>query len=214
MTRISCLAALLIAFLTSPAYAQLCRGGPSFAGFPYQVGAMASATDGAQAYGGDFSVGGQYLFAGAGFSARHVDEADASSAEVSSRAGLEFRVSQTRRIYFCPAAFVAFGTGPDLGDVDVSTFAVGGGGRVGVVVRDTDAFQLVPTFGVDAVRERRALELGGVEQENTDGYGVAALGVGLIFNRRFGITPEVGVPFSAADSDATVTVRVAYGFGM
>lgn len=203
---------LLLIGSATPASAQLCRGGPSFAAYPYQVGALVRAAGDTRAFGGNFAVGGRYLFAGAGFSARRADEADTTAAEVSSLAGLELRVSQVRRIFFCPVAFVAFGTGPDRGDTDVSTFDVGGGGRVGVVVRDSDALQIVPVFGVDAVRRRSALELNGTEEDETDGYGVAALGVGFIINRRFAITPEAGVPFSAADSDVMFTLRIAYGF--
>jgi hypothetical protein len=213
MVRIWSWTAVLLVLVASPGYAQICRGAPSFAGPPYQVGGMVAVTEGAQAYGGEFAVGGQYLFAGAGVSARHFDEVESASAEVSSRVGLEVRVSETRRIFFCPVGFVAFGTGPDAGAVDVSTFSVGAGGRVGVMVRDTDPLSIVPTFGVDAVRERIARESGGVEQDETDGYGLAALGVGFIVNRRFSITPEIGVPFSAADSDVIFTVRFAYGFG-
>lgn len=207
-----CTAIVLLLFAT-PAYAQLCRGGPSFGPNPYQVGATAAFTDGAQAFGGDFGVGGRYFFASAGFTARQVDDLDSSATEVSARAGVELPVNRTRRIFFCPTAFLAFGNGPDIGATDVSTFRIGVGGRVGVGVHDTPELMVIPTFGIDVLRERLAYELGGIEEDEADGVGVATLGVGFVIHRRFAIIPELSVPFSAADSDVTVGVRFAFGFG-
>ena len=204
---------LVLTLVASPAYAQLCRGGPSFGVNPYQVAATAAFTDGAQAFGGEFGVGGEYLFAAAGFASRHVDDLDSTATDVSARVGVELPVNRTRRIFFCPSGFLSFGNGPDVGATDVSTFRVGVGGRVGVGVHDTRRLMVIPTFGIGLLRERVAFELGGVEEDDSDGVGIASLGVGFVIHRRFAIIPELGVPFSAADSDVTVSVRVAFGFG-
>jgi hypothetical protein len=213
MTRSRWCTALLLVLFATPAHAQLCRGGPSFATHPYQAAATAAFTDGARAFGGDFGVGGGYLFAAAGFASRHVDDRDSSATEVSGRVGVDLPINRTRRIFFCPSGSFAFATGPDIGTTDVSSFRVGVGGRVGVGVHDTPELMIVPTFGLDVFRERVAFEVGGIEEDEADGVGVASLGVGFILNRRLAIIPELGVPFSAADSDVTFSVRVAFGFG-
>ena len=105
------------------------------------------------------------------------------------------------------------GTGPDAGAVEVSTFRAGAGGLLGVGVYDSASLMIVPTFGIDLLRECRALEVGGIEEDDSDGVASAMLGVGFIINRRIAIVPEFTVPISAADSDATVGVHVAVGFG-
>jgi hypothetical protein len=209
----SLLALLLWIGFAAPAEAQLCRGGPSFAALPYQVAAIAEFGDDTRGFGGDFFVGGRYLFGGAGFAVRDVESTNSTATEVTSRVGLDLPVSRVQRIHVCPSGFVSFGTGPDIGDVDVSTFRVGAGVRDGVAVRDTDGLTVEPTFGIDVLRERLAFESGGVEQDQADAVGVASLGVGFIVNRRFAIIPELAVPFSAADSEVTFSVRISYAFG-
>lgn len=206
------LALLWIVFAT-PAEAQLCRGGPSFATLPYHATGLAEFGDETRGLGGDFFVGGRHLFGGAGFIVRDVESTGSSGTEVSSRVGLALPVSRVQRIDVCPSGFVGFGTGPDVGDVDVSTFRAGAGLRAGVAVRDTDVLTVVPTFGIDVFRERLAFESGGIEQDRSDGVGVASLGVGFIVKRRLAMIPELAVPFSAADSEVTVTIRVTYAFG-
>jgi hypothetical protein len=134
----SLLALLLWIGFAAPAEAQLCRGGPSFAALPYQVAAIAEFGDDTRGFGGDFFVGGRYLFGGAGFAVRDVESTNSTATEVTSRVGLDLPVSRVQRIHVCPSGFVSFGTGPDVGDVDVSTFRVGAGVRAGVAVRDTD----------------------------------------------------------------------------
>jgi hypothetical protein len=209
----SLLALLLWIVSAAPAEAQLCRGGPSFAAMPYQVSAIAEVGDETRGVGGDFFVGGRYLFGGAGFAVRDVEDTGSTGTEIASRVGLDLPVSRVQRIHLCPSGFVSFGTGPDIGDIDVSTFRVGAGLRAGVAVRDTDGLTVVPTFGIDVFRERLALESGGVEQDRSDGVGVASLGVGFIVNRRLALIPELAVPFSAADSEVTFSVRVSFAFG-
>jgi hypothetical protein len=207
-----CIAGVLVMTAT-PALAQVCRARPSFSTSPYQVGGRAAFTDGGRTFGGDFGVGGRYLFATAGVSSRYVEEPDSYETAISTRVGVELLVDRTRRIYFCPSGFLSFGTGPDIGALDVSTFRVGAGGRVGVGVYDSPSLMVVPTLGIDLLRERRAFEIGGVEEDEADGVGLATIGVGFIINRQFAIVPEFFVPFSAADSDVTVGVRFVFGFG-
>jgi hypothetical protein len=205
-----CLVLLLVA---SPAHAQLCRARPSFEVNPYQLDGRAAFTDGGRSLGGDFGVGGRYLFATAGVASRHVTDLDSEETVISTRVGVEVPINRERRIFFCPSGFVSFGTGPDAGPVDVSTFRAGVGGQVGVGVYDSASLMIVPTLGIDVLRERLALEVGGIEEDESDGVASAMLGVGFIINRRIAIVPEFTVPISAADSDVTVGVRVAFGFG-
>ena len=204
---------LILLLNAAPADAQVCRGTAPFGSFPYQIGGTAAVADDVRAFGGSFGVGNRYVFAEAGVLSRHFDGAAGSATEIGARGGLEVRVSESRRIFFCPVGFLAFEAGPDAGASETSTLRGGAGGRVGVIVHDGVTLQVVPTFGIDAARRRTSMDVAGIEQNVTDGYGVATIGIGFVASRRFSVTPEVAVPVSAAESDVVVSVRAAYSFG-
>ena len=159
---------------------------------------------------GQFAAGST-AFGGGSVSLVNFSNLDATQTSVSGFVGADFDVSQNRRVFVCPNAWVSYSVGPDIGSVDVSAFGVGGGGSVGVVVSDTDQLMVVPTFGVSAVWERLTAELRGFDEGASGTYGVANVRVGLIFNRRIGIRP--GISVSVPDPDVAFSLAFAFNFG-
>jgi hypothetical protein len=199
---------------TSIAEAQLCGGQTSFSQGPYQLGIAGAFTDGAQGAGGHFAVGSPTgLFGGVGASVLGYSGLDSTRTEVSVFGGADLAVEGSSRVFVCPLGLVSFGTGPDIGPVDVSSVGLRGGGSVGVVASETRSLMVVPTFGLAAAWQRVSIESGGQESSASDTFGVATLGVGFIFNRNVAITPSIAIPFSVADSDVVFTLAFTFGFG-
>jgi hypothetical protein len=206
-------ALFLVLVVSASAEAQICAGLPSFAEAPYQAGVTAGFREGAQGVGGRFAAGGSSLFGGGAVSILNFSDLDSTQTNISAFAGTELGVDQNDRVFVCPIGSVAFGVGPDIGDVDVSTFALQGGGSVGVVASNRPTLMVVPTFGLAAGWQRASLNGAGIDTSGSDAFGVASLGVGLIFNRRIGITPGISIPFSVADSEVAFSVDFTFNFG-
>jgi hypothetical protein len=207
------IALFLVLVVSAAAEAQICAGMPSFAEAPYQAGVSAGFREGTQGFGGRFAGGSSSLFAGGAVSILSFSEVESTQTNISAFAGADLGVDQSDRVFVCPIGSVAFGVGPDIGDVDVSTFAVQGGGSVGVVASSTSALMVVPTFGLAAGWQRASLNGAGIDTSGSDAFGVASLGVGLIFNRRIGIAPGISIPFSVADSEVAFTIDFTFNFG-
>jgi hypothetical protein len=205
---------LCLVFLSAgSAEAQLCAGAPSFRDNRFQAGVTAALRDGAQGVGGSFGGGGEDIFAVAGVSVLNFSDVDSSATSVSGTIGADLQADQGGRVFVCPLGQIAFGVGPDIGPVDVSTLTLSGGGSVGVVASQTDALTVVPTFGLFAVHTRLTAEVGGSETTDSDPSGLASVGVGLIFNRNVAIVPEMLVPFSAGNGDAIFSIQFLFNFG-
>jgi hypothetical protein len=204
---------LLLLLSSSAAEAQLCAGNPSFTNQPYQVGLTAAFTDDAHGIGGDFAAGGDEFFAGAGVSVINFRDADVTSTQVTAFGGADWAVNQSQTVFVCPVAHVGFGAGPDFGNVDVSTFRLGAGGRIGVMASSSTELMVIPTFGLTAEYTRVDFEVGNVDDSEGDSSGEASFGVGFVFNRNIGIVPEISVPFSAGNSDPVFSVRFSFAFG-
>jgi hypothetical protein len=202
--------ALVLLFATA-AEAQLCTGNPSYTSNPYQVGLNAAFTDGAHGVSGDFGAGGEAFFASAGVGVINFRDLDETATQVSATAGAE--LGQFRTVFICPIASVSVGIGPDIGDIDVSTFSVAGGGSVGVIASQTDSLMIVPSFGLAAVYNRFTAEIRGDDVSESDSSGRASIGVGFIFNQHVGISPALIVPFSAGNDDPIFEIRLSFGFG-
>lgn len=203
----------LVVLSARSAEAQLCVGAPSFRDNRFQVGVTAALSDGAQGVGGSFGGGGEDFFGVAGVSVLNFSDMDSSATSVSGTLGADLQADQGGRVFVCPVGQVAFGAGPDLGPVDISTFTLSGGGSVGVVASQTDALTVIPTFGLFAVHTRVTAEVGGSERTDSDPSGLASIGVGFLFNRNVAIVPAVLVPFSASNGDAVFSIHLAFNFG-
>ncbi len=204
---------LLILGTANDAEAQLCIGAPSFQEHKYQLGAGATFTEGAGGVGGTFAAGGESLFGGGGLALFHFTDVATNSVNLSAFIGADLATSTARRVFVCPLVQFALGSGPDVDPLDVSTIAVRGGANVGLVVSDNDAMMVVPTLGVGATYQRLTAKFGGVDQSESNTSGVASVGVGFIFNRRVGITPELSIPFAARGSNVIFSVTLTFNFG-
>ena len=213
MRRTVCLSAALILFVTSPAYAQLCIGSPSFRSGPYQVGVSAAFTEGVRGVEGTFAGGGESLFAGAGVSVLNFNEVDVRTAGITAYVGAEVATDSRSRVLLCPIAQLGFVAGPDIGPIDVSSTTLRGGGSIGVIASDSGDAMIVPFFGLAALYQRVTTEIGSDEDSFSDTGGIADLGVGFIFNDTVGITPFLSIPFSAGADDPIFTIRFTFNFG-
>jgi hypothetical protein len=209
--KLSFVSAAVVSLLSvSPAEAQLCGGSPSFAQAPMQVGITAAFRDGANGVGGHFATGGQAIFGGVGVGVVNVSDLDSTETSVTAFGGADLGVTENDRVFVCPVGAVRFGTGPDIGAIDVSSVGLQGGGSVGVIATSTPSLMVVPTFGLAG---RATVEVGGVERDSSDTSGAANVGVGFIFNQRIGITPSIVIPFSVADSDVVFSLGFTFHFG-
>ena len=213
MKRVLALTLLLLVAAASTAEAQLCVGAPPFTQQPYQAGFGAAFRDGAQRVGGHIAAGGTSLFGGVGLSVVNYSDIDSTQTNINVFGGSELSVEGDNRVFVCPLAAINFGVGPDIGPLSVSSFTLQGGGSVGFVASDRNDLMVVPTFGLAAAWQRTSFEVGNVESDDSDTFGVANLGVGLIFDRRIGITPGISIPFSVGDSDVAFTIEFTFGFG-
>lgn len=193
--------------------AQVCAGAPSFRDDPFQAGVTAAFTEGARGVGGSFSGGSESVFAGVGVSVLNFGDLDSSATNVSVTFGADLQADQNGRVFLCPVGQVAFGVGPDVGAVEVSTVTLSGGGSVGVLASQTDTLMVIPTFGLFALRTRVTAQLAGSDTTDTDRSGLASVGVGFVFNRNIAVTPAVSIPFSVANADAAFSIKLAFHFG-
>jgi hypothetical protein len=191
----------------------LCTGSPSYASNPYQASITAAFTDGAHGLGGEFGAGGEALFVTGGVSFVNYRDLEETSTHASLGVGAELGVSENRNVFVCPLARMEFGSGPDIGTADISSFVLIGGGSVGVVASQSSTLMVVPTFGLAANYSRFNVEFGGRETTETDTSGRAVVGVGFIFDNNVGITPALVIPFSAGDTDPIFAIKLSFGFG-
>ena len=208
------LCVLVVFLVAKPTSAQTCMGAPSFRAAPYQAGVAASFTEGLRQVEGTFAGGGESVFGGAGVSVLNFTDIDERTAGVSAFAGAEFATDQRNRVLLCPIVRLGFLAGPDFGPVDLSSVALQGGASLGVIAAQDGDLAVVPFFGLSAGYTRVTSEVGGVETSASDTGGIADLGVGFIFTRTVGITPQVSIPFSSGGSDAVFTIRLTFTFGI
>jgi hypothetical protein len=213
--KLATLCVVSILAMANLAEAQICTGAPTFRDGPFQVGLIAAFTEGAQGVGGTFAAGGESLFAGAGVSVTGFDDLGSNATAVDAFAGAEFVADSQNRVFLCPVVQVGFHSGPDVGDIDVSGFDLRGGGSVGVIAAESNDIdlQVVPFFGLAAAYQRVTVDFGDDEITTSDSGGIATLGLGLIFNRNVGITPQVSIPFAVGDSDVVFAIRLTFNFG-
>jgi hypothetical protein len=56
-------------------------------------------------------------------------------------------------------------------------------------------------------------DVGGVDTSVSETYTIVRVGVGLIFNKRIGIVPTLGVPLGLEGSDPEFSILAAFTFG-
>jgi hypothetical protein len=164
-----------------------------------------------QAFVGGFGFGAHSPRGPRGFvsvGAANVDGADSAPVLIGGAFAYELEGGDSR-FFVCPGAGVSYSSGPDLEGLDVSVFEFGGGGQVGVVATRSTV-NVVPTFGIRMLRARAsALSVSVFES-----YGLANLGVGLIFNNSMALTPTLLIPLGLeGGTNAAFSLAFSVNFG-
>ncbi|MEO8089846.1 MAG: hypothetical protein ABI703_06090 [Gemmatimonadales bacterium] len=208
----------LFAVVNAPAAAQTCLGLPSHSAGQMQVAGNASFTDLYNSYGGSFGYGQPAgVFAKANLGTTSYDVIG-SGVDLGAQVGYQLTVGRVAQAQVCPVASLSLGMGPkdiDAGGTDLSSRQGSIGFAVGKLMGANPRMKIVPNAGLGLAYRKQKLDDGtnpAVEASET--YGLASLGVGLIFNSNIAVRPSVSIPLgSDASNDPTFGLTVAYNFG-
>jgi hypothetical protein len=185
-----------------------------------QVSGNGQFTDGANRFGAGFNYGlPASVFAGAQLSTTSIDGADASSLGIGANVGYQLTMGRTANIHVCPVAAFELGMGPDsdstLGSpaVNRSTRHADLGFSLGTTMAASPRMQIVPAAGLGLRYSTQKEDDGTTASDLSDTYGMARLGVGIIFNQTIAVRPSVDIPLGLDNSDPTFGLTVAYSFG-
>lgn len=206
----------LLAIVRTPAAAQTCLGLASFSKGKMQVAAHGQFTQGANRFGGGFNYGlPAGIFGGAQLSTTSFDGTDASSLGVGADIGYQLAMGKSADIHVCPVASFELGLGPDDDalSIDRSSKQANVGFSIGKTMGATPRMQIVPAAGLGLAYTKVSEDDGTTTLDASETYGLARLGVGLIFNQQIAVRPSVDIPLGLDNSDPTFGVIVAYSFG-
>jgi hypothetical protein len=212
MRRSLVVALVLLAIGRSPAVAQTCMGMASYSSGPVRVAGHGSFVTGANQFGGSLGYGlPGSVFADVGLSTTSYDGADATL-DVSADAGYQMQLGGKAQL--CPVASLGYSNGPDAGTFNSSMRSAGFGLAIGAAM-GTSRMQIVPTAGLGLEYSRvKAEDTGlGISGEASDAYGLAQVGVGLVFNSNITVRPGVAIPLGLNGSDPTFGLTVGFNFG-
>lgn len=214
MNRIAIgLIALATLMVADSATAQTCLGSPSFRQNPYQLAVVTAFTDGARGAGGTIAAGGEALFGGAGLAVTKFTGVDTHATNLIAFAGADLPATTDPTIYFCPLAQLSIGSGPDIGNIDISTAGLEGGVNFGIVASRSGDLEVIPMFGLSASYHKVTAKVGQTENSTSDTSGAARIGVGFVFGGNVGLTPSLSIPFSSANTDPIFNLTLSLNFG-
>jgi len=219
MRRTLVVSMALFAVVNAPAAAQTCLGLPSHANGQMQVGGAASFSDVYNSFGASFGYGQPgSVFGKATLGRTSYDGLDGSATDIGAQVGYQMTVGRSAQASVCPVASLSLGMGPndvDAGGTDVSGRQGSIGFAVGKVMGGSPRMQIVPNAGLGLAYRKDKLDDGtNPAQENSETYGLASVGVGLIFNSNIAVRPSVSIPLgSDLSNDPTFGLSVAYNFG-
>jgi hypothetical protein len=208
----------LLAIVRSPAVAQSCEGLASFTAGPMQVAGNAQFGDLANTWGGSFTYGlPSGAYAGADLSTTSFDGIDQSSLGIGAHAGYQMKLGRTGKVNLCPVARLALGMGPDdeAAEINSSSTDVHFGLALGTEMGANPRLRILPTAGLGLQYSKAKVEDtgSGSTLEGSDTYGLARIGVGLVFNQQFSVRPSVDIPLGLEGSDPAFGLTVGYNFG-
>jgi outer membrane autotransporter protein len=210
----------VLAIVKSPAMAQTCQGMASFSAGKMQVNAGGRFSSAVNSWGGGLSYGlPSGLYAGAQVSTTSFDGIDQHSLGIGANAGYEMKVgSKANGMSVCPVASLQLGMGPDdkANDINSSSTDAHFGLALGKQMGATPQLRIIPTAGLGLQYSKAKVEdtaPGGTTLEASDTYGLATLGLGLVFNQQISVRPSVDIPLGLDNSDATFGITVGYNFG-
>jgi hypothetical protein len=192
--------------------AQTCVGGLPFGARSAQIGSTSSFGDGFQTYDVTGAFGGPSFYVRGGAAFANFNDLDATGSGFGATLGSEFQAA-SGRVFLCPEANVSFMFGPELFEVDLSSITFSAGPRVGIVLNNDDALRVVPTVGFLISHQRQKFEFLGIDETETDTFGMLHVGVGLAMRERVSIVPGVTFPLGLEDADPSFSLSVVFGFG-
>jgi hypothetical protein len=219
MRRTLVVSMALLAVVNAPAVAQACLGLPSHANGQMQVAGNASFTDLYNSFGASFGYGKPAgLFANAQLGTTSFDGLDGSQMDLGAQVGYQLTVGKVAQAQVCPIASLSLGMGPkDIGGSDIDASGTSGtlGFAVGKVMGANPRMKIVPNGSLGLAYRQQKLDDGtNPAVENSETYGLASIGVGLIFNSNIAVRPSVSIPLgSDFSNDPTFGLTVAYNFG-
>jgi hypothetical protein len=195
----------------SPVVAQTCVGLASYSRGPIQFtghGAAIVSDFGAHQVGASIGYGRPGgVFADAAVATTSVTGTDASL-DFAVDAGYQVQVGQAQ---ICPVAAVGLSNGPDTEGmgVDGSTRSATVGLALGTAI-GVRQVQVVPTAGFTL--EYSSTKYQGASGSNSEAYGVAHMGVGLVFNT-VSLRPSLDIPVGLEGADPALGLTVGFNFG-
>jgi hypothetical protein len=210
----------LLAMANAPAVAQTCQGLASFSAGPMQVAGSAQFGEFSNTWGGSFSYGvPSGVYGGLDLSTESFDNDGGSSLGIGAHAGYQMKLGRASKISLCPVARLALGMGPDdeANDQNGSQTNVHFGFALGTEMGSTPRMRILPTAGLGLQYSKLKVEdtsPGGTTSEASETYGLARIGVGLVFNNQISVRPTIDIPLgSDISSDPAFGLTLGYSFG-
>lgn len=217
MRRTLVVSLALFAVVNAPAAAQTCLGLASFSQGNIQVSGNGQFTQGSNRFGAGLNYGlPAGIFGGAQVSTTSYDGPGSSSLGVGGNLGYQLSVGRAANIQVCPVASLELGNGPDdnATNTNVSSRVANVGLSLGTTMGASPRMQIVPAAGLGLAYGKQTTKVDGVSAPDvSETYGLARLGVGLIFNQQIAVRPSVDIPLGLQGSDPTFGLTVAYSFG-
>jgi hypothetical protein len=218
MRRTLVVSMALFVAVNAPAAAQACLGLASHSNGQMQVAGNAAFTDLYNSYGGSFGYGQPAgVFANAQVGTTSYDGLDGSQIDLGGQVGYQLTVGRAAQAQVCPVASFGLGMGPnDIGGAGVDASATRGslGFAVGKEMGANPKMRIVPNGGLGLAYQKQKLDDGTTSLEASETYGLASIGVGLIFNSNIAVRPSISIPLgSDLSNDPTFGLTVAYNFG-
>jgi hypothetical protein len=209
--------------LPTLASGQVCSGFASFAEGPFQVFGSAGFNDNAKSFGGGFAFGGAGPFGQLSIGTTTFNDLDGSSFNFAGGAGYQFTLDQRGLVHLCPAASVAFASGPNNIDVfgdgsvvlDLSETDLVFGLGIGAVASRSGQTQIIPNGSLAFVSAtaKGSDDVSGTSDSQSETFGLFTMGLGFVFNQVFTLHPSVTIPFGLDGASTTFGVTLSVTFG-
>jgi hypothetical protein len=219
MRRTLVVSMALIAVVNAPAAAQACLGLSSHANGQLLVAGNASFTDLSNSFGASVGYGQPAgVFANAQIGTTSYDGLDGSQIDLGVQGGYQLTLGRASQIQACPVASLSLGMGPnDIGGTGVDASGMNGtlGFALGKVMSTSPKMKVIPNGSLGLAYRKQKLDDGtNPALEDSETYGLATVGVGLVFNSNIAVRPSVSIPLgSDFSNDPSFGLTVAYQFG-
>ena len=213
MRRLAMIAIIAVT-LPAAAQAQACLGSVSFATVPVRLGGGAVFGKDYTGYAASLIAGKENgVFGDIGVSRTYFDGYDDTADDVFAQLGLQ-RAMGTRA-QLCPILSASIGTGPDDDEFEVKSRYASTGLALGLTLRPAPSVKIIPNGSLQfAYAASDFTDQVTGKETITDNYGLADLGVGLIFfHDHLAIQPTVQFPFASDDNSVSYGIVFSVGIG-